>query len=138
MTGLVAASANYEFTVPVTIQLSDRTIRDTAIGTAVAVYRVQSDGRISDGTSTLESWLVGAGTNSDYEVMATVTSGTLSSGTTGSWLNCGTTQTWSKINNDSNNSVQTAVIGVSIRRASDSTVMDSATITLSAESDNLN
>jgi hypothetical protein len=77
------------------------------------------------------SWMVGlGGVASDYEIMWTNTSGTLSTGTAGVWLNLGTTRIFD---------VQRTTVGgksctgtVQIRRASDSVVLASGSITIQA------
>ena len=123
---------------PVTVQLSDFTVYQSAtLGTATPTYSIVNTGAVASQAGTLENWLT-SGTASNYEVRATVTSGTLTSGTSGSWLSCGTTRTWTKSNGAQDNSVLTCVMTVEIRLASTGVVQDSATITLSAESDNLN
>jgi len=119
------------------ISITDQIISDSTSGTAQANYQIGSDGKVRDQSlGILESWLLGGGTASNYEVRATVTSGSLSTGTVGSWLNCGTTRTWTLRNSAMNNSVLTCVMTVEIRLASSGVVQDSATITLEAESDN--
>ena len=124
--------------VTASISISDHNILDSAVGAAAATYQVNASGTIQSQVGILESWLLGGGVNSDYEVMATVTSGTLTSGTTDSWLSCATTRTWTKLNNAQNNSTVTVVLTVQIRDVATATVRDTATITLSAESDNFN
>ena len=138
MTAILGA-ATYQYSVPVSISLSDRAVFDSSATTAVASYAIGSDGQVRDHDGNiLESWLLGGGTASNYEVRATVSSGTLSSGTTGSWLSCGTTRTWSISNSARDNSTVTSVLTIQIRLASTGVVQDSATVTLSAESSNFN
>lgn len=120
------------------ISITDQNIFNGGTGSITASYSINSDGRVRDQSNTiLETWLL-SGVNSSYEVRATLVSGTLTSGTTGSWLACSTTRTWSVVNSASDNSVKTVVLTVEIRLASTGVVQDSATITLSAESDNFN
>lgn len=137
MTAILGTAAVYGRTAPIaSVQLSSWSLSDDAIGPATVTYQINSNGTVVSSTSgILESWLLGGGTNSNYEVMATIVSGTLSSGTTGSWLNCSTTHSWAKSNSAQNNSVLTVVLTVQIRFASTGVVQDSATITLSAESE---
>ena len=75
-------------------------------------------------------WLV-YGTNSDMEVRVTETVGTLTSGTVGTWLNLGTTRTWSKV--ATTYGPQTVTFTVEIRDVSTLVVLDSASMTLTAE-----
>lgn len=140
MTGMLAAITGYGETAPaVSISLSDQSVFDSSPTTAVASYTINSTGTVTDHDSNvLESWLLGGGTASNYEVRATVVSGTLTSGTTGSWLSCGTTRTWAISNGARDNSTVTCVLTVQIRLASTGIVQDSATVTLSAESFSFN
>ena len=138
MTAIIGIAGFGQTVSTPSVSLTDQSISDSAAGTATAGYTINSNGRVQDQASTLESWLLGSGTNSNYEVRATVDSGTLTSGTTGSWLNCGTSRSWSKSNSAMNNSVVTCVLTIEIRLASSGVVQDSATVTLSAESDNFN
>lgn len=67
-------------------------------------------------------WLVPAIDSSSYEVFATLDSGPLNSGTTGSWLSLGTEREWNIIqtsvgNNDAQITLQVRRIGTSITLA---------------------
>lgn len=89
------------------------------------------------GTPTQEQlfqWKTGSGSNSDYEAYVTVTSGSLSSGTTGSAVNLGTDRTWNKTRLALGVGTASCTISVSIRKASDSSVLAGPnSITLVAE-----
>lgn len=74
-------------------------------------------------------WLV-SGNVSDCEARATVTSGTLSGGTSGSWLSLSSSLSWTRLR--AINGVSTCIFTLEIRRTSDSTVLDTSTITLEA------
>lgn len=81
------------------IVLSSQSIsQSTGVGTAVAGYRLNTSGiaekLVGASYSTLETWL-SAGASSAYECRATVTIGTLTSGTTGSWLTLSSSREWS-------------------------------------------
>lgn len=137
MTGIIAAG-NYSFTSAPAVQLHNQTIGVASFATATASYQIANDGKVRDQSGAiLESWLT-SGSASSYEVYATLTSGTLSSGTLTTWLNCGTSRTWSVVNSARDNSVISAVIVVQIRDVATHTVQATATISLSAESDNRN
>lgn len=138
MTGAIACG-NYSIAPPVApVSLTDRSCFASSSTTAVASYTIANDGRVRDQASgILESWLM-SGSASAYEVIATLTSGTLASGTTGSALVCSTSRTWAISNSARDNSTVTAVITVQIRDVATHTIQATATITLSAESDNFN
>jgi hypothetical protein len=108
-------------------------------GTAAATYRFASSGQASAtnaaGTLTNISgeWLVGSGTTSDYEVRATVLSGSGGSfsGPGAGWHNLGTTRDWSLT--VTNNAGDRDVL-MEIRIAATSLVIASATITFEVDS----
>lgn len=123
----------------VVVTITDQTISDIRTsGTASASYMLTSGGaalRITStgGTSEIGAaeWIVPrAAAGSAYEARATLLSGSLSSGTTGSWLALSTNRTWTR---DSTSGVLTAQLLIEIRLASSGTVLDTATITLEAE-----
>lgn len=70
------------------------------------------------------------GAAGDYEVRATLDSGTLTSGTTGSWLACSTTRTW--VRTRTANGTSSAQLTIEIRRVSDSVVVGTGVWTLDA------
>lgn len=141
MTGAIAAGQySVAPVITVTVQLSNQSVTKITINsTAVASYAINSNGNVVGVPGgTLEAWLTGTGaTSSNYEVMASQTSGSPVSGSLGTWLNCGSSNAWSIANGNRNNSVITGVISVQIRDVATHTVQASASITLSAESDNL-
>ena len=64
-----------------------------------------------------------------------MTTGSLSSGTSGSWLSLGTTRDWTvSTNTGSAPYYKECIFTVEIRKIGTTTVLDSATITLQAES----
>lgn len=80
------------------IVLSNQAIgHSTGIGGATAGYRLNASGIVEKlvgaSYSTLETWL-SAGAASGYECRATVTFGTLTSGTAGSWLALSSSREW--------------------------------------------
>lgn len=108
---------------------------------AFAGYRLHTDGTI-DGTSgtTLNwgldrgRWLI-SGSNSDYEVRATLNTGALDGGSsvTGSWLVLSTIRSWwCQVTSDSE-ALSAANLTIEIRDAITLVVLDTATIAISAE-----
>lgn len=106
-------------------------------GAASAVYQIRVDRFIY--TSALsgativqqEQWCPSTATPTDYEVMATVTAGTLNSGTTGSYIAITGTHAWSVTR--STIGVSSATIRIDIRRIGDTTVLASKVINFTAE-----
>ena len=119
------------------ITITDRTITDATGGArnATAGYRLTSGGQVQSQINltftTLEQWCTPTTEASNYEVLVTVTSGSLSTGTAGSWLALSSTQTWTRT--ATIGTFNTCVFTVEIRRVGTSTVLDSATITLEAD-----
>jgi hypothetical protein len=109
-------------------------------GTVTATYELNSNGiayltdNVSYGDNLLHAisneWQ-GGGTNSDFEARMTVNSGSLSAGTTGSWVALSSTQTWTL--SRATAGISTASATLEIRLAGSATVLDSATIDFEAE-----
>ncbi len=112
---------------------------DVAPATAGAGYQLTSGGLEQSGIgtassipySTIGDWVTPTANANLYEVRATLNSGAVSSGPTGSWLALTSTRTWT---------VTRSVIGTSnanltieVRRVSDSVVVGSALVDLTAE-----
>ena len=104
------------------------------IGTRIATVRLSSDGYCYHGDNASYApqylWLQ-SGTNTDFEVYATLTSGSIS-GTTGAWLGLGTTRDWSVVDVSSDGDSVDAVIDLTIRDVATSTVRAYATFNLTA------
>lgn len=84
------------------------------------------------GTTSQGNWVTPAGAaGANYEVRASIVSGSLTSGTTGSWLALSSTRTWALTQSSIGSS--TCVLTIEIRNATSLAVLDSATITLTAE-----
>lgn len=120
-----------------TVNITDQSIQVINPSTrATAGYRLNSSG-IAESLSnlaytTLETWLL-SGAASDYEVRVTLSLGTLSSGTTGTWQNLGTSRSWTVVAGNSYPEIAEAEIVVEIRDATTLMILDTATITLQAE-----
>lgn len=118
------------------VAISNVTASDIAPApaSATASYSLTSAGNLTytGGGGTWLSPQVGMG---QFEVRATLVSGSLTTGTTGSWLNLGTTRTWTV--SRSGEGVSAAVLTIEIRLASSGVVQDTATVTFSAEVTNI-
>ena len=113
------------------------TVASTGAGTQTPSFTLESDGDIVRATTPLGSADIGdwinpkAAAPSDYEVRATLNSGTLSSGTTGSWLALSTTRAWT-LTRFVVGAADPVELTIEIRKGSGS-VLDSTTVTLDAE-----
>lgn len=121
------------------VQLENTTALAYAVSpaTATAEFRLNTSGdaetRLNLGSwSSPFSWLL-AGSASDFECRMTMNSGTNFSGSAlGTWLSLGTTRTWSH-ERSGTNGITTGTATLEIRRASTSTVLATATVTIAAE-----
>jgi hypothetical protein len=121
--------------VAITDQVATSTV---AAATATGRYSLANDGGVyktngTDATSIVENWLTPAGGVALYECRATITSGTLASGTTGAWLNLATTRSWT-VQRAPPPGSNSCTFTLEIRRASDAVVLDTATISVVAAS----
>jgi hypothetical protein len=104
-------------------------------GGTTATIRFKSNGTWEEdtsggGTLSYGDWVTPTSAASDFEIRATVVSGTVIGSATGSWLALSSDRSWSR---RAIGGFQEATITVEIRRASDSVVVDSADIYLYAE-----
>lgn len=97
---------------------------------AAASYSLYSSGLGQATGSGDWTWLV-TGVNSDYAVRCTVNSGTLTSGTTGVWTTMTSDSSWSV--SRTTVGIKTCTFTIEIRRTSDSVVIATNVITLTAE-----
>jgi hypothetical protein len=122
------------FPVPtITVSISDQSVSDTAISpiSASASYVINSDGSVRDHDGLLlETWL-DAGAASTFQVRATLTSGSTPGGTLNTWLACSTTREWT-VTGSSPVPVG-CVLLIELRHATTLVVLDSASVTMSAE-----
>jgi hypothetical protein len=132
MTGIIGALGGMYPVPTITVSLGAALIDSVAVAPtlAVATYQISNDGtaRDQDGT-VLETWLA-VGAASDFQVRATLSSGSTPSGTLNTWLACSTTREWS-ITSSSPATVSCS-LWVEIRNASTLAVLAAATADLSA------
>lgn len=148
----------YHFTTTSTVAISDGTTSESSGGEpggsglvsisdhsafrvtvtpspATAAYKLDNDGiayykgPATSYTAISGTWLL-SGAVADYEARATIVSGTLTSGTTGSWLSLATDREWVRT---SLSGYAQCVLTVEIRNATTLEVLDAATITLTSE-----
>jgi hypothetical protein len=122
----------------VVISITNQNIADATTDPIIprARYRLSSNGKVyevttSGGSVELETWCTPTAQASNYEVLATIVSGSLTSGTTGSWLALSTTRDW-YLEEYLIENTAVCQFTVQIRRIGTTTVLDTATIDLSA------
>lgn len=119
-----------------TVSISNLSVTATGFPTQTATYTLESDGDVIStttdfGSSDQGDWITPkSAAPSDYQVRATVVSGSLSSGTTGSWLVLTSNRSWTR--SRATEGVDTCVLTIEIRKGTGS-VLSTATITLTAE-----
>jgi len=119
------------------ISLSGVAVSSVGSGTQTATYTLESDGDVVTATTGGGSVDAGdwidpkANAPSDYECRATLNSGTLTSGTTGSWLALTSNRSWSLQQITIGQATQVDLT-IEIRKGSGATLA-SATVTLDAE-----
>ena len=119
------------------IALSGVAVSSVGSGSQTATYTLESDGDVVRATTPLGSSDIGdwidpkASAPSDYEVRATLNSGTLTSGTTGSWLALTSNRSWT-LTQATVGAADPVDLTIEIRKGSGATLA-SATVTLDAE-----
>lgn len=131
MTGVLCALAGAKGAT--VVNFTNTTVDDQLDG--YAAYQVNSDGYAkyaidSSGYINYEQWCTPATDGGNFEVKATISSGTVSSGTTGSWLATSTNPTWTK--QRATPGTSTVTLSMEVRAAGGSTVLDTWTVTLTA------
>lgn len=129
---------NFYGTSNVVISITDQTISDLDASAAYAYYILTSGGLVQSSTqgggtspTTLETWCTPTSQASNYEALVTVTSGSLSGGTSGSWVALSSSRAW-YVEEFSSGASNQCIFTVQIRRIGTSTTLDTATITLEA------
>lgn len=120
------------------VTISNQDVSDLVIdpADAFAQYSLAANGVASTATSGGSGpvgggeWRV-SGASADYQVRATLQSGSITSGTTGSWLSLSTGREWSI--SQTSFGTGSATLLIEIRDAVTLAVLDSATVTLTAE-----
>lgn len=112
--------------------VNDGTYSDTDVpgNTATAGVTFNTSGQVvAIGDSGTEYTWLNSGAAGDYEIRATLQSGSVDSGTTGSWLALSSSRSWSI---DEASNIQQAELLIEIRDVATSTVIDSGTSYLTA------
>jgi hypothetical protein len=120
------------------VAVANRLVSDITVSptNASAQFALTSSGDVQTqtvlaGTTDVGDWVSPKQGFSNYECMMTTVSGSLTSGTAGSWLGLGTTRTW--VRNQTSVGVSDYVGTLQIRRVGDTQILTTATIELEAE-----
>jgi len=133
--GAISVSKFYG-TSQTVVNFNDVTVYAIVIGgPASASYKVDTNGsdyRGDGGVYTVNSqWVTPAAQGGNYEVYASIVSGTLTSGTTGSWVATSGSPLWVKTRIF--NGVDSVSLSMQVRRAGYTTVLDTWNVSLTAE-----
>jgi hypothetical protein len=115
-----------------TVSISDTGASQTVSSpaSATAYYELQNDGDVMTSSGAGSDWLIGSVTGSDYECRATIVSGTLSTGTTGSWLALSSHRSWTVTRSSLGS--KSCTFDLEIGLVGTSTALDTARIFLTA------
>jgi hypothetical protein len=125
----------------VLITFSDYSVFAAAAGTSEAAYAIFGAGSgigkvyeaLNGGAYTfVEQWCTPTSQGGNYEVYASVLAGSLSAGTTGSWVATTANPGWSVSISGSGNSAY-CQLGFQVRRTGTGTVLDTWTVDLNAD-----
>lgn len=134
--GAITMPTNFYGKGAATVNFTDQYIASNQSAPATAGYSVNSNGfdyeRVQSVSSVLTQWVTPTSAGGNYEVFATVTSGSVTTGTTGSWVATSGNPEWTR----SNGAVGTIVfttLSMQVRATGTTTVLDTWTINLEAE-----
>jgi hypothetical protein len=126
----------YNKSAGATVNFNDAVVTAAGVPSQSAGYRINTNGfvyQVVNGVDTsLGQWVTPSSAGGNYEVFATVTSGSVSSGTTGSWVATSGSPLWTRVAAISG-TINTVVLSMQVRAVSTTTVLDTWTVTLEAE-----
>jgi hypothetical protein len=126
----------YNKSAGATVNFNDAVVTAAGVPSQSAGYRINTNGfvyQVVNGVDTsLGQWVTPSSAGGNYEVFATLTSGTLSSGTTGSWVATSGTPLWTRVAVISG-TINIVELVMDVRATGTGTVLDSWSVTLEAE-----
>ena len=119
-----------------TVNFNDASVTAAGVPAQSAGYRIDANGfvyQVINGADTsLGQWVTPTSAAGNYEVFATVSSGSVSSGTTGSWVATSGSPLWTRVAVISG-TINTVILSMQVRATGTGTVLDTWTVTLEAE-----
>jgi hypothetical protein len=106
--------------------------QSTSPADATATYALTNTGLEQRTGLSDNTWLL-SGSASDYDVRATLLTGTLTSGTTGSWLSLGTTRSWVRTRTLNIPGTDVVTLTIDLSLAGAATIIATASVTIEAE-----
>jgi len=133
--GAISISAFYG-TSSASVNFVDVTVESRQSVVATAGYRVDADGfdyaRVQAVYSALAQWVTPASSGNNYEVFATIVTGSVSFGTIGSWVATSGSPEWTRTTAGAG-TIQSVSLSMQVRAVGSSTVLDTWTVSLEAE-----
>ena len=133
--GAIIMPTNFYGKGGATVNFIDVTVLASGASGVSAGYRINPsafDYQSVNGTFTaLSQWVTPSSASGDYEVFASLTSGSVSSGTIGSWVATSGNPLWVRSQPTVGTSI--AVLAMQVRKVGTGTVLDTWSVTLEAE-----
>jgi hypothetical protein len=134
--GAIVMPTNFYGKSAATVNFNDASVTAAGVPSQSAGYRIDVNGfvyQVVNGVDTsLGQWATPTSIGGNYEVFATVTSGSVSSGTTGSWVATSGSPFWTRVTAVAG-TVNTVILSMQVRATGTGTVLDTWTVTLEAE-----
>ena len=119
-----------------TVNFGNVDITAAGVPSQSAGYRVDTDGSdyqvINAVDTSLIQWVNPPSAGGDYEVFATVVSGTVSSGTVGSWVATSTSPFWTRVAAIAG-TITIVELSMEVRKVGTATILDTWSVRLEAE-----
>lgn len=115
----------------ITLNDQNSAAQDDTSASVVATYALNNDGTTISSSESPVNWINNAGNVALYECRLTIVTGTTPTGTMATWLTLASSQSWSITR--STLGITAGVCTIEIRNASTLVVLDTATISFSAE-----
>jgi len=126
----------YNKSAGATVNFNDAVVTAAGVPAQSAGYRIDVNGfvyQVVNGVDTsLGQWVTPTSAGGNYEVFATVTSGSVSSGTTGSWVATSGSPLWTRAAVIAG-TINIVELVMDVRATGTGTVLDSWSVTLEAE-----
>jgi hypothetical protein len=134
--GAITMPTNFYGKGGATVNFNDAVVVAAGVPAQSAGYRINTNGfvyQVVNGVDTsLGQWVTPSSAGGNYEVFATLVSGTLSSGTTGSWVATSGTPLWTRVAAISG-TLNIVELVMDVRATGTGTILDTWSVQLEAE-----
>jgi hypothetical protein len=133
---ITLATDFYNKSASAVVNFADAVVTAAGVPSQSAGYRIDTNGSVYQVVNSVDTslgqWVTPTSAGGNYEVYATLVSGTLSSGTTGSWVATSGSPLWTRAAVISG-TLNIVELGMDVRATGTGTVLDSWSVTLEAE-----